>query len=96
LNCDNTVYPVVLFSSYFWPGSTVTMTGLTRVFPSGKSAWASEIDPLEIWDKPYAATSSPSMALPVHADNAAALTAGLVEGQLYVTSTGVVMRVYTP
>jgi len=34
--------------------------------------------------------------LPEHADNAAALGAGLTAGRLYRTATGVVMVVYSP
>lgn len=34
--------------------------------------------------------------LPVYADNAAAISGGLTAGEIYRTSTGVLMVVYTP
>jgi hypothetical protein len=94
LTVDANTRPVTLENCYYIAGSSVTMTGLTKIFDSGLSNADSIVSALTIYDVPKALSAPGLGNLTTYADNATAVAGGLTAGMLYKTSTGVVMVVY--
>lgn len=90
LNIDNTVDPIVLINSWAQTGSTVSLSSVVKQFEIAANSGASQVGnsalPMfGIYGAGVALRNVGPATVPAHADNAAAVSAGLVNGDLYRT-----------
>jgi len=58
IDFDNTVYPVSFRNCFFQTASTLTTTGLTKIYDSGQSTFGGTINHEVVYDLPSAATNA--------------------------------------
>jgi hypothetical protein len=97
LNVDSSILNMSFFNSWWQSGTTAILTGQRLLFGTPKYPNSGAISNIALYDSTNNADQTlRTDCLPTYTNNTDALSGGLISGQMYRTSHGIVMVVFTP